>query len=219
MKKLRTFGLILFALSTSTPSWASFYIGAGIGPDTVNFSKHATVNNPDTRVLDNESLAGRGVFVTAFGGYAWNCQQLYLAGEANVNSSSLESESANIELLHHTVSHTAIKIKHNFGLSILPGFLLTDKTLFYGRIGWVQGYLKINSSDSTLRNSSTTLNGYRLGLGVEQTVYNRFAVRLEWSQLNYDDTTINVLDGTTRKISNIWARTNQFEFGVDYRFC
>jgi len=85
LRKTLLAGVSLFACLSS--SHASFYVGAGLGPDTVDFKQtaHVVSFNPafttqGFNVQDKTHLSGTGVFGTVFAGYALVQQQFFFAG-------------------------------------------------------------------------------------------------------------------------------------------
>lgn len=206
-------------------SWAwapGFYVGAGLGVDTADF-RHKTFPQRrfDFSVINKTQLASQGLLGTIFGGYGWNCGAFYLGGELNGNASTAHVSMSNHELIHHTLSKTAIKINRSWGVSALPGLLLPENTLIYVRVGYADGSFDINTSDSSLANANMMLNGLRTGVGIEKIIYKNVAIRFEYSHISYQDYNAVVIEpfGNVIKKSVISPVTNQFEIDFDYRFC
>jgi outer membrane immunogenic protein len=227
---LRMKGIIitgLMALSSSVWS-AGFYVGAGMGPDTARFDQDAVViHNPSLNITDKQQHSGTGYFASVFAGYGryfsgfnYDRKNLYLATELNVNASSLQFHSSNTDHFHKSFSSTQFKMDHSFGVSLLPGFLLTDTTLFYGRLGYSLGNFKIFTTDVSLSDTNKNLSGFRYGLGLEQSLTPRVAMRLEYSHIEYQGTSTYTKDPLSTVVKNTQysPTTNQFEFGVIYRF-
>lgn len=227
-------------LAFSSYSFASgFYMGLGVGPDTAKFETNATIRQSQQgrisfNVKDKNQLSGAGLFGTLFAGYSkifkvtyakpdniLLAPNFYLAGELNANASSLEHTSSNNEYVHKNFNHTKFQIRRNFGASLLPGMIFAENTLFYGRLGYANGNFKITSSDISIGNLNKNLNGFRWGLGLQQSLYPQVAIRLEYSQIIYDSTHTSTLDrnSNTAKYTKFNPTTNQFEFGLVYHFC
>lgn len=210
------FPLTAFALNNG------FYIGAGAGPESTDFKQTAYITQPGNfNAKDATHLSGTGVFGNIFGGYVWSCKYLYLAGEANYSPSSDEFNSSNSEFIHGSFATTSYKMRYSYSVSLLPGFLWTPCTLFYGRLGYAWGNFQTSTSDISLANVNRTLNGPRYGLGIKQQVYQNFSVRVEYSQIYYRSTHFTTFDpnSSVTKRTNITPSTGQTEFSLVYDFC
>lgn len=221
LKKISYAVAILFPMGAFALN-NGFYLGAGAGPEATDFKQTAYINQPrNFSVTDTEHLSGTGVFGTIFGGYSWSCNQLYIAGEGNYNVSSDEFNSSNSEFIHNNFSKTSYKLRYSYSASLIPGFLLTPCTLFYGRIGYAWGNFQTSTSDTSLANVNRTLSGPRYGIGIKQAVFQNFSVRVEYSQIYYRATSFTTFDPNSfvTKTTNISPSTGLVEFSVVYDFC
>lgn len=211
----------VLALLIATPCFSGFYIGAGVGPEGARFNRNAHITRTGTfDAIDKENYSGIGVFGTLFAGYGWNYKRFYLAGEINGNISSLEYKLTNIEYLHGTLSQTTFTIKSSEGISALPGFFLTENTLFYGRIGYINGRVKISESDPTILSATKNCDGLRWGLGLRQNITERWTVMMDYSQTRYQsiDSFVFVPPAEVTKTTQIFPNSAQVAFGVIYNF-
>lgn len=205
---------------------AAFYVGAGGGPEIATFSEDAHITLPESNVYNNTKLSGRGYFGSIFAGYGryltgpdLHTKNVYLAAEINANASNVEYQGSNNNLTSRTFSTTTYKMDHSFGLSILPGFLLTDSTLFYVRLGYAYGNFKLFTNDVSLTPVNENVSGFCHGFGVRQMVKQNFMVFMEVSQTNYQGVQIHTLStNNTVKDVNITPVTAQLEFGLLYNF-
>ncbi|HAG62345.1 MAG: hypothetical protein CMF55_06390 [Legionellales bacterium] len=122
--------------------------------------------------------------------------------------------------------------KYNFGVSLIPGYLLTDSTKLYARMGIGYGEYT-SSSDNQLTEYINVqdlpgYNGhfsehdfsYRLGAGVETMITPKWSVRLEYDYWHYNavdpddfnDSNGNVISYTFHPSSNTVM------LGVSYYF-
>ncbi len=217
--------IALILLSSPLSCWAAwgsgFYLGAGIGADTTDFKVTSTPQKSgEFSVINNTEEAAQGVLGDLFGGYSWHYQWFYLAAELNGNLSSAKFTTSNNELVHSSYSQTSYKINRSWGIGVLPGVLLPETTLLYGRVGYVDGDFHINTSDTSLVNANTWLDGLRLGVGLEKRIYKDFSIRAEYSHISYQKQSGTASDpsiGFTKK-TDVSPDSNQFEFAVDYRF-
>ncbi len=231
---LRTTGLIGgMLLVFSTSCWGSidwdaistegFYVGLGTGPETVFFQKNSRIISvaQNFNVTDKIQQAGKGWFGSLFGGYAMQFaaregdrKNLYLAGEINVNTGSDKFKYSNFERVHMTLNTTTYKMGRSFGVSVLPGFLVTDDTLFYGRLAYAKRKLSIMTTDNTLVNINKYRCGFRYGVGIRQAVSERFSVRLDYSHTAYRKAKMFVAVDPVTKNTTIKPTVSQVEVGV-----
>lgn len=214
MNSLIKTGIALLLCTATLPAW-SWYVGVGVGPELTNFRQSARISHPgDFDAVDKTHLAGHGVFGTLFTGYAIEHNSLYLALEANVNVSNNKFDSSNIEYLRDARSRTAYKMKNSFGFSLLPGYILNENTLFYGRLGYARGNFRSITSDVSLGNASERLNGFRIGLGGKQKITRIISVRMEYSHIQYQRTQFSTNITETPKYTQIRPKSDLVEFGI-----
>jgi len=213
--------LLLTGLALSSPAWGTLYLGIGAGVDTADYRQRAVITNEDAKAINEAYFAAQGGMASIFLGYGrYYYQRFYLAGELSGSLSDAFFRGFNVELRKGAQSHTLYQIDHNWGVSLLPGYLVTDSTLLYGRAGYSDGRFIIRTTDISLASGTTWLNGFRAGVGIEKFITPKFAIRLEYNHIVYamrTDTTIDPLSNTT-KTTVVTPNTNQFEFDVDYHF-
>ncbi|MBA2650392.1 MAG: outer membrane beta-barrel protein [Legionella sp.] len=205
------------------PCFSGFYVGGAIGPEGAMFTQKAYVvqTGPNNlNIIDKNHFAGYGGFGSLFAGYGWAINRLYLAGEINANVSSVQYEYINFEFVNSNFARTTFTIKHSQGLSLLPGLLLGPDTLFYGRLGYANGRVKINESDTSISSSNSNRPGFRYGLGMRHRVSSCWAVMMDYSQIHYKGINSSVFDpvGSVLKNTKITPYTAQVAFGLIYNF-
>ncbi len=213
-------------------SWGSgFYVGGGMGADTTDYYIKSYIKQDPSQqkfsvinILDGG--AAQGIFGTLFGGYSIIRQAFYFAGEANYNGSTAAYTTTNNEFDHSTFqsSDTRMKMIPNWGLSLIPGwFMFQDSALIYGRVGYAGSVFRVDTSDTSLADITHTISGFRYGAGIEKRVYKNLGLRFEYNHIIYASSTIYHVDASngaiTPKQTVIIPQTNQFEFGLVYRFC
>jgi outer membrane immunogenic protein len=207
----------------ASPSFAGFYIGAGIGPEYAQFTQKSHVFDirGNFNVLDEQNFSGAGIFGTFLGGYAWIHNWFHLAVEGNFNPSSLQHKSVNREYLHQNFLKSTYTIHYSEGISALPGVLLTENALVYGRVGYANGHVKIhNRTDPTVLSSTANRSGIRYGVGFRFGLSNQWALMADYSQTNYTKFTSHYFDpfGGVTKIARVYPVSAQFAFGIIYSF-
>lgn len=220
MLRITRFIAIASLLCTSS-GYAGFYLGVAAGPEGARFTQKSRVARAGTfDVRDKEHFSGDGVFGSIFAGYGWLHNQFYLAGEVNANISSLEYYLSNAEYIHQTFSRTTFTVKTSQGISVLPGYMIADNTLVYGRIGYANGRLRIRESDPTIQSQTKNRSGIRYGLGIRRALTPHLALMMDYSQINYRSVKSYVFEpfGEVSKRAKISADTAQVAFGLIYNF-
>jgi outer membrane immunogenic protein len=130
------------------------------------------------------------------------------------------------------------KNKYDFSIAARAGIAF-DRTLVYGKAGWVWGKFDISSSSQDnccgpsinvprLQSSSAsdTLNGLLLGVGIEHALTNNWTVKLEYNLLKYGSKELSFTscdntrtptcfaDGT----GTVHADKQIFKIGANYLF-
>jgi len=210
---------VILLLCNSTAWSDGFYVGLGGGPEAIDFKQSATISRPGSYLVNDDSrLSGTGLFGSIFGGYAWIHRSFYLAGEGNFEINNANHQRSNDEFIHQTFSSVSYRLPHAFGLNLLPGYLFTPTTLFYARIGYALGHLKVSSSDISIPSFNKNLNGFSFGLGVNQVLSQHVAMRMEYHQINYQDANVTSYDpvGGVAKATTISPTAGQVEFALIY---
>ena len=219
LRKTKLAGIIASLLAT--PCFSGIYVGVAGGPEGAHFSQRAHVTRPFTfDVRDKQHFSGLGGFGSIFGGYFWDYNRFYLAGEINANVSSVEYNLVNDEFIHGTFSKSYFNIRYSEGVSFLPGYYFGSETVIYGRIGYTNGHLKIVESDPTIRNTTSNRSGIRYGLGVRHDIIPHLTFMMDYSQVNYSPIRSHVFEpfGTVTKNTKITPNTAQVAFGLIYKF-
>ncbi|MFT4059821.1 MAG: outer membrane beta-barrel protein [Legionella sp.] len=218
----KTYILGVLSLLSTSPCFSGFYLGAGVGPEGLHFNQNAHAKLIGTfDVIDRNSFSGIGVFGTLFGGYGLTIyDNFYVAIEGNGNLSSVEYKLTNKEYIHHTLSKTTFTVKNSEGVSLLPGYFLSENTLVYGRIAYANGRVKIHESDPTIKSATKNSNGLRYGIGIRHNWTDRWTVMMDYSQINYQNIHSFVFEpfGRVSKKTTITPNTAQIAFGIIYNF-
>jgi opacity protein-like surface antigen len=153
------------------------YVGAGLG---LNVNTSATANYRD---MPFNLLAGYGGLID---------QSIYLAGELNVTAGSAEISR----------SYANLKTTYSYGVSVLPGLMLNDRTLAFVRAGLV------NTRFSDL---GKTKAGAQFGLGLQTGLTQNVDLRGEYDYTAYRSFHAN----SGEYISS--PRTDGFNFALVYK--
>lgn len=206
----------------------NFYIGGGPGYDSTNFHKMLNISHVNGNELyyKDDNLNGDGLFISGYFGYRWIINRIILASELSTKFSSLKYHGyVDDKFNNHEISHGDFTINKSFGLNLLPGYLITDKLILYGRIGVEKGNFKYsehkkNPNGTNGKTESKWLTGIRYGIGMEAQLLKNFQLRLEYSRLVYQtyfDNSYPLAPNVVRTIK-LTPKTNQMELTLLYRF-
>lgn len=163
---MRKFALVAAAAVAvaSTPALAStsgLYAGVGVTHENVSTS------------ADLEGIGFSGIGGTVFAGYNIPAgDNLFVGVEANFDLSSAKVGDAT----------AATEIDNAFGFSGRIGTNLNEKTSLYGRVGYQRGRFSVTELGQNVEES---LDGLRLGAGVETAVSEKVSLRAEYGRTHY----------------------------------
>jgi opacity protein-like surface antigen len=158
------------------------------------FANGAPYIGLSTGVIDNtaSNLNYRGMPGTIFAGYgAAMGQGLYLGGEVFGSFGTA------------AISDNGLKSTYNYGISFIPGFMLSDHTMGYARLGLVRNRFTPKGNIP-----STTVSGAQLGIGIQTSLTQNWDLRGEYTYT------------ASRHIPNLSGdpRTDAATFGLVYKF-
>ena len=123
----------------------------------------------------------------------------YIPLKAEIDSKSFSDTSLEASTTG-TGSRTAkLELSNYATLYLQPTYKIGGGTAVFGKVGYIHGDVKISGSNtatgSTI-NSTDTLNGYVVGLGVQHNINKNVFVRLEGNFTAHDDVTATDSKGT-----------------------
>ncbi len=132
----------------------------------------------------------RGVPATVFGGYGGTLNEsIYLGGEVFGTMGTMT-------LNNGPTTKASLRSTSGYGIGLIPGIMLSDRTLAFIRAGLVRSYF------STIRSTAT---GGQLGLGLQTALTQNWDLRGE-----YDFTAYNSVGGVS-------PRSDLFNLGFVYK--
>ena len=199
LKKLLIATAILATSSTIALAGAP-YVGVGLGVN--NFSSKLT----DTDNTINK-FGARSALVNVFGGYgALVNQTIYLGGEVFFTEAP-----ATAKVTSSDGDYAKLTSNYSYGISFIPGVMLSEHTMAYLRAGIVRGHFNSKASaDGAYASKSQNATGGQLGLGLQTSVSQNIDLRGEYVYTSYRS--FNVA-GT--KVS---SGTDQFTLAAIYKF-
>jgi outer membrane immunogenic protein len=193
-------------------SWTGCYVGVHAGGGAMRDSW--------TGVNGTGGLAGGQV------GCNYQDGNWVFGGEAEGYWSGLKGTRSGSEGFGSTEGFTeSTKNKYDYSIAARAGIAF-DRTLVYGKAGWVWGQFDVFDS-STFSNpiqtetGSVTLNGLLLGVGIEHALTQNWTVKLEYNYLKYGNGALNIYEcqftcGTFG--TGLSAEKQIFKIGVNYLF-
>jgi len=158
------------------------YLGFGVG---------SRVNN----LLHNASYTG--VEGTLFAGYSTIWQQMYAAFEVFAQNSATA--------LDYRLPAASARSNWSYGASVMPGYLLTDQTV---------GYLRLGAVHTRFDSHSSNANGAQVGLGLQTALNNAWEVRGEWDYSFYKSIKVGALHAVPY---NQTPHSQQFSVSMLYK--
>lgn len=183
LKKILVGAALASAVSVAAANPAP-YVGASLG---------VTNNSFNAKVEGTEVTGGtfRGAPVSLFAGYGGVvADNFYFAGEVFGTPVTGKISRGN-----------SLKTTYSYGASVLPGVMLSDHTLAYGRLGLIR---------SRFSEQSTTRDGAQFGLGMQTSLTQNVDLRGE-----YDFVAYKSFDELGVSIA---PRADQFSVGLVYKF-
>ena len=213
MKKILTFSLIAVSLAAANMSYASPYIGFGLGYTSAKITSHEVNTGTSINTKATSSLDGFNSLL--FAGYNRRFKSLddfNLGGEVNFTGYDVSSSWHNIG----STGNIKNELIYSYGIDILPGFYIADNVNLFVIGGYQNGYFKFKQNGAnTTYNKKKTLGAYDFGLGTNITLANNFALRLMYKYTRFGGTKIRVGDTFTATKK---PQSNQFVIGIIYNF-
>lgn len=157
------------------------YLGLSVGPVTA---------------VSGTPTAFKGFSGILSAGYGSLWDQFYLAGEI------FGGWTGSLKNLEDQATNTySARYNSSYGISILPGYMITNTVLGYARLSALRTHF--NNAPGT---SNTT--GYQIGLGLQTNVYQNWDLRGE-----YDYTRYNSVSSSVGRVG-----TDQVLVGLVYKF-
>jgi opacity protein-like surface antigen len=205
--KLSTFALLLTSISN-----VAFADNWNIGASASYGNIDGTANDTQTTVAGPTVAQTRGAnsgdadfpFASIFVEYAKTLDKSldliigldYVPFKAEIDSKSFAD--SNISLSKSALTSTPatgtrtakLELENYATLYLQPTYKIGGGTAVYGKVGYIHGDVKISGSNtatgSTI-NSTDTLNGYTVGLGVQHNIDKNVFVRLEGNYTDHDN--------------------------------
>ena len=173
-----------------------YYVGLGLGYDVYRVSRSIVGTKGALTADYNVTAIAPGFLGNFFAGYGYFFNNnFYLGGEVFLNGSSAAEQYNRVLTFDGQSLATRFKfsVGSSFGASILPGFKINRKALFYFRLGYIQARLKqqqnisLNGGNNFKVTKPTWSSGINFGVGLEGVINKVVSARVEYNFDNYDD--------------------------------
>jgi opacity protein-like surface antigen len=205
MKNLKTL-LATTILATSFSTAAFSQISVGISAAYGNFDGEAK----ETNVTAKTAKSGDAdfPFASIFAEYSTTLDKSwklaigldYIPLETEIESQTRSSTSQNAGTTTGTGNTTAkLELKNHATLYIQPSYMLDQTLSVFGKVGYSQADLNVtgsNAATGSTINKKDTLQGYLIGIGIQNNISKTAFVRLEGNYTDYDTVTYTNSTGT-----------------------
>lgn len=194
--------------------FSGFYAGASIGHGTLqsdNSGARVPGNPADPAFTLATTRGGQGFTGGGFAGYGIVTNGFYIGGEvlAEVSGADWNIERSPDGRIY------SMKKTGTLGAALRVGYALNDTVLIYGRAGVVRSQFDVNYTyGSAVVDRNETLGGVRIGAGVEFAVGEKSTVRLEYTQTDYDASSVDYGSG----VDQFDTSERMFSVGFSRRF-
>lgn len=187
-------GVALVAVGAAPSLAQSPFDGAYVGAYTGYTDNNASAASGTA----NAEFDADGWLYGAYAGYGKTFDKLYLGGEIDLGSADISGKGTVAGLT------TRLDTNESYGISARAGYLVTNDALLYGRVGYQRTNYDVSvGTGATKISASDTLDGLRLGGGLEYALTDNVLARVEYNYTDYDETKFH---------------ENQVRVGVAYRF-
>lgn len=196
-------------------NFEGFFTDVGVGYRNSNSSTSSELTLNGAVIPSSISSSGLSHTVAVLNtGYNFNITQNYFLGiGANISPANGLTQQLQIQALNQTVTVSGIKPLYNYGFFLSPG-IQTEDGLFYLKTG--KQIQVVNS------NTGSNFNGYLLGLGYKQFIYDSIYLFGEANYLSYDaQTTTRTIITAGRTINasvTISPQITRLLLGLGYQF-
>jgi opacity protein-like surface antigen len=201
------FKKLLVATAILTSSSVAFagvpYIGASIGVNNTQYN--AKVDDVGTTL----NLGGRNPNFNIFGGYgAVVNQNIYVGGEVFANTTTGDTEAYTSGSGATTLKY---ETRYTYGVSLIPGLMLSEHTMAYGRLGVVRGNFNVKATTPVASsNDDDSVAGAQAGVGIQTNLIHNVDLRAEYVYSDYRSFTENNVKTS--------PTSDQFNLGLVYKF-
>lgn len=185
------------------------YAGLGAG-----FNKSTTrlrTDEPSVMLVEDEYDNSDGVKGVVFVGYQMVRGQFYLAAEVVGKVNSLSKKT----IVSGPQTITKMGIENSVGINVIPGLIVTPRTIIFVKVGGASGKFKVETATGTDFNQR--IGGVLFGTGIAFMITKNIGMRGEFNYTTYEKVrrTVAALGGLIERYE---PDTYQGEVQVVYHF-
>jgi outer membrane immunogenic protein len=218
MRKLVLTALVVTAAAVSSPAFAQDaapFSGPRIG--VIAGWDHLVPGNSDDSYYRNNNADG--VVYGVDGGYdvrAGRNLVLGIDGEVSGSTAKVDSDPYNNS---DDFGYGRVKTGRDLYLGGRVGFLLSPKTMIYGKAGYTNARLDLTANETGAETGQHfNLDGYRLGAGIEEQLSPHTYAKVEYRYSNYSDARLEFPNGGNTDNFDVDTDRHQIVAGVGFRF-
>jgi outer membrane immunogenic protein len=222
-------GRIAAAPVVAAFSWSGFYLGANVGYGTGHVGTDATITGGGLAGTADLGTNVKGFVGGGQLGYNWQMGQFVFGIEADMNFSG-QKGSADVACVAVVGCLLSVdsKIKSFETVRGRFGYTVFDRSMLYFTAGWAR--LSTSSTatvsapgvSAVLFDSSNSSNGWALGFGYEQMIWDHWSWKLEYLYMKASNSIASVaipaaVGGGTIAVDGK-VTDNLFRVGMNYHF-
>lgn len=204
------------APAAASEGFEGFYVGASAGYLFSNTDVLLDIVGPAT-LYDIKGMGGEGPSFGLHAGWGTMLGQsgkVYAGIEAAYQFNNGIDSSAYVSI----PARLQLEEQDSWNISGRLGYLFTQDTMVYGRLGFVRTKFSFSYSGATPGPTyKDHANGLIAGLGVEHHLNKQWSLRGEYAYLNHEDMDFNKLNGTATTAS-MENNSSLFNVGLSYTF-
>lgn len=192
----------------------SCYVGVAVSRDFFNV-------DTNTGYFGNADAGNDGWNGDLNVGFGYVIQDHYYLGAevfGDVNSTTIDLGNVINPVTGAVVGTASLKNRYDLGIDFVPGVKISDSTMLYGKVGYVNGNFSGFSNTFGSSSNSKNLSGLQLGLGLKTMITNNVSANLEYDYNYYSKFNQNVISTANTGIISSRPTVDQVKLGVAYNF-
>lgn len=207
MKKSIQLAALAIAVMASTPVLAqvSNFTGPSVGVNLDHVAVTSEVRDSATGT-DQNGLGQSSVGASVYGAYGVNLSNNMVlsvgASHSLTNAKAYEVTNAG--------NSAVAKLKNQSSVYLEPGFLVSDKTLAYGKVSYEAAKFTTDQTGQT--GTSNSLHGMGYGFGIRTMLDKAWSLQAEIKHVKYGSTDVDATTTSFQTTANIGS------IGLGYKF-
>jgi outer membrane immunogenic protein len=196
--------------TTAYGPFNGFRVGAVAGWDGLRPGR-----GPNSSITDGNGADG--FLYGADLGYDHQMGHLVLGVDGEVDGSTAKTTNSPVDSA--ALGYGSVKTGRDFYVGGRVGYTVAPTTMLYAKAGYTNARLDLTANNGTdSYGDHYNLDGYRLGVGVEQALGNKAYAKLEYRYSNYGDARLEYPNGANTDNFDVNTDRHQVVAGVGLRF-